>query len=1046
MLQWEPDHYGGLEGYANTLDNTKRLYQDLEPVFEDAHLRPVMNLSEVVEIKVDLYLVGIYSFDVSTQVLRCNVYWSIIWRNTMLQWDPDHYGGLDDLNIPLKSVWSPDLIIGNARGDNKVLADGLSEQIGLSADGTLIWWPGGNTETSCTFDITYYPFDIQTCQIVLEKWYLNDSKQSLDPLTYTINTDMYQPNGEWELSGTKVTKSVLLFEGHANTLDDTKRLYQDLEPVFEDAHLRPVMNLSEVVEIKVDLYLVGIYSFDVSTQVLRCNVYWSIIWRNTMLQWDPDHYGGLDDLNIPLKSVWSPDLIIGNARGDNKVLTDGLSEQIGLSADGTLIWWPGGNTETSCTFDITYYPFDIQTCQIVLEKWYLNDSKQSLDPLTYTINTDMYQPNGEWELSGTKVTKSVLLFEGHNFTQLFYTFELTRRWHRKCLTIVLPIVILSFTNCFCFCMPASSGEKTGLAISIFLTFIFLLSGLSDNIPPSSVTMSVFEVYINVQLTLSGFCVVLTILIMSVYYTQSTTNIAWWKSLFRYLFGTLTAKNVFINPSDDRVLKQNGITNGAIGNGDVIDTFDGQHTEAEIVKDSRVIGCGQHRNNIVDDGSVWQVTAERMERYANTIDDTKRLYQDLEPAFDAADMRPVTNLSEVVEVTVDFYLVGIHSFDVTTQVLRCNMFWNILWRNRMLQWDPDHYGGLDGLNIPLNSVWSPDLIIANARGDNKLQTDGLSEKIELTADGTLIWWPGRDTETSCTFDITYYPFDSQACQVVLAKWYLNDSKQSLDPLTYAINTDMYQPNGEWELSGTKVTKYVLLFEGYNFTQIFYTIELRRRWHRKCLTIILPIVILSFINCFCFCMPTSSGEKTGLAISIFLTFMFLLSGLSNSIPSSSVTMSVFEVYINAQLTLSGLCVVLTILTASVYYTQSTMIIVWWKSLLRHLFCTLTPKIVLKHNGIRNTNAVIDNIGLEGRPQNYPFMNKTLKGGDDIDGQSSKTRCVQNSRAVGYIQEQNVESEEGNIWQEVAEKMDKIFFATFFVFNLLEVIALVILLANR
>ncbi|OWF56091.1 Acetylcholine receptor subunit alpha-L1 [Mizuhopecten yessoensis] len=351
---------------------------------------------------------------------------------------------------------------------------------------------------------------------------------------------------------TFVTFSVLSFVS-ANFRSDSKRLYEDLAPAFETAHFRPVLNESDSVQVKVDLYLVGIYSFDVRAQVLRSNVYWMITWMNLSFRWRPDRYGGIQSVNVPVQSIWSPDLIIGNGIGETKKLRiDSQVEKMELFSDGKQVWWPGRDTETSCSFDISNYPFDSQICEIGLEKWYLNDSKQSLESVGNNINTDMFKKNGEWELSGTNVTKTVLLFEGHSYTRLHFTIYLTRRWQRKCLSIILPVVILSFINCFCFYLPVDSGEKTGLAVAIFLTFIFLLSGLSNSIPHSSVKMSVFEVYINVQLTLSGLTVILTVIILSVYNTpcRNTYHVVWWQTVLLWIFKKVQPKHLDINPSDN----------------------------------------------------------------------------------------------------------------------------------------------------------------------------------------------------------------------------------------------------------------------------------------------------------------------------------------------------------------------------------------------------------------------------------------------------------------------------------------------------------------
>ena len=37
--------------------------------------------------------------------------------------------------------------------------------------------------------------------------------------------------------------------------------------------------------------------------------------------------------------------------------------------NGNLFWIPPVTTHTSCAFDFTYWPWDVQRCQIVLGSW-----------------------------------------------------------------------------------------------------------------------------------------------------------------------------------------------------------------------------------------------------------------------------------------------------------------------------------------------------------------------------------------------------------------------------------------------------------------------------------------------------------------------------------------------------------------------------------------------------------------------------------------------------------------------------------------------------
>lgn len=137
-------------------------------------------------------------------------------------------------------------------------------------------------------------------------------------------------------------------------------------------------------------------------------MYWKVTWVDQAFHWNPATYEGIDSTYMPVSAIWSPDLLILNGRGYTRTLGLALSSDIAeLFSDGSVEWWPGRDTEISCSFDITKYPFDIQNCSLEVEKWYLDDTQQSLEPIGNHIDTGDYQENGEWDLVDTSVTISV---------------------------------------------------------------------------------------------------------------------------------------------------------------------------------------------------------------------------------------------------------------------------------------------------------------------------------------------------------------------------------------------------------------------------------------------------------------------------------------------------------------------------------------------------------------------------------------------------------------------------------------------------------------
>ncbi|XP_050390063.1 acetylcholine receptor subunit delta-like [Patella vulgata] len=63
------------------------------------------------------------------------------------------------------------------------------------------------------------------------------------------------------------------------------------------------------------------------------------------------------------------------------------------------------------------------------------------------------------------------------------------------LTIILPICLLVVLNPVVFLVPAESGEKISLPVSILLAYSVILSALSELLPEVSENISILGVYL-----------------------------------------------------------------------------------------------------------------------------------------------------------------------------------------------------------------------------------------------------------------------------------------------------------------------------------------------------------------------------------------------------------------------------------------------------------------------------------------------------------------------------------------------------------------------
>lgn len=61
-----------------------------------------------------------------------------------------------------------------------------------------------------------------------------------------------------------------------------------------------------------------------------------------------------------------------------------------INSSGTVHWEPGGVFKTMCVIDITYYPFDDQTCRLTFGAWSYHTAKMNLTNDFTSVNLDSY--------------------------------------------------------------------------------------------------------------------------------------------------------------------------------------------------------------------------------------------------------------------------------------------------------------------------------------------------------------------------------------------------------------------------------------------------------------------------------------------------------------------------------------------------------------------------------------------------------------------------------------------------------------------------------
>ncbi|XP_019531669.2 acetylcholine receptor subunit alpha-like 2 [Aedes albopictus] len=313
---------------------------------------------------------------------------------------------------------------------------------------------------------------------------------------------------------------------------DAKRLYDDLLSNYNRL-IRPVSNNTDTVLVKLGLRLSQLIDLNLKDQILTTNIWLEHEWQDHKFKWDPAEYGGVTELYVPSEHIWLPDIVLyNNADGEYVVTT--LTKAI-LHYTGKVIWTPPAIFKSSCEIDVRYFPFDQQTCFMKFGSWTYDGNQIDLKHKNQLNNSDNmvkigidlreYYPSVEWDILGVPAERHEKYYPccAEPYPDIFFNITLRRKTLFYTVNLIIPCVGISYLSVLVFYLPADSGEKIALCISILLsqTMFFLL--ISEIIPSTSLALPLLGKYLLFTMILVGFSVVITIIILNIHYRKPSTH-------------------------------------------------------------------------------------------------------------------------------------------------------------------------------------------------------------------------------------------------------------------------------------------------------------------------------------------------------------------------------------------------------------------------------------------------------------------------------------------------------------------------------------------
>lgn len=278
-----------------------------------------------------------------------------------------------------------------------------------------------------------------------------------------------------------------LLRVNANSLNSThvNILKEDL---MKDYYADTIPTNNKPINLSIGLAIRAFNNIDQKEGTIELNVWLRYWWTDYNLRWNKTKWN-ISTINFNTdgsdNSIWIPDIFLYNT-GEVPLENLKFSNAV-VSSNGGVLWSRPGLIKSTCSFDMTDFPYDTQKCEIKLGSWSYTGYQLVLTEHEPTIDLENYQNNEEWELKNVDYIINAIKYAccPHKYYDITFKYDLKRLSGYYENNIIIPTFATASLILVTLLIPWKSGERISFAVTVMLSIIVFLLILSDTLPKSN---------------------------------------------------------------------------------------------------------------------------------------------------------------------------------------------------------------------------------------------------------------------------------------------------------------------------------------------------------------------------------------------------------------------------------------------------------------------------------------------------------------------------------------------------------------------------------
>nr|XP_006823104.1 PREDICTED: uncharacterized protein LOC102801619 [Saccoglossus kowalevskii] len=677
--------------------------------------------------------------------------------------------------------------------------------------------------------------------------------------------------------------------------DEEAELLEDLLSKYNKL-TRPVENKSDIVDVFIDLVVVKIPD---------------ITWIDYRLSWNASNYSDIQWLLVPSEKVWFPELYLENTFIEGELPSK--PTYVRIESNGTVLSLNHAMLASHCYLDMTYFPFDYQTCNLKFSSitYYSTDLQIHVKENVFVDDFVLFQ-NYEWTvLEVNTYVNSVETSVLSPKEQPVATFEihLERVYLYYLMNIIVPTFMLSGLSLCAFWLPPDCGERISLSVSLLVTMSVFELLVAEIIPTNTNKGPLIGHVILFDMAVIGTAVIISTIVINMQ-RKSTSGRPVGKVSRKLCLGRRCRGGGIRGRFDstdnhyDHVVLSN-IFNHGVECDDRVTTIENdalrrQREEYTIERLRDVPGKNSnkaektqeknkcHQTQMEVTNNEWEALIRNVDPILSDVmaDEEAELLKDLLSSYNKL-TRPVETKSNIVDVCIDLAVVKIPDIDEKNKLMMSNVKFKQTWIDYRLSWNASNYSDIQWLLVPSEKVWFPELYLENTFIEGELPSKPTYVRIE--SNGTVLSLNHAMLASHCYLDMTYFPFDSQTCNIRFSsRTYFSAELQILVKENVSLDDFVLFQNYEWTVLEVNthvnsVKTSVLSPEEQPVAT--FEIHLERVYSYYLMNIIVPTFMLSGLSLCAFWLPPDCGERISLSVSLLVTMSVFELLVAEIIPTNT-----------------------------------------------------------------------------------------------------------------------------------------------------------------